>query len=116
MPKKGNHWESTIKDAYAQLPPGAKAAISDILPQLDADGRQSIDNLAVSLRRKEQQRESNRKTDPKRRTLVGTRMSHAKAARYKRMAAQRGMNLNQWVNWALEYAARAQEAPFLRIN
>lgn len=109
MSKKGNHWESTVEQAHAHLPPGAKAAIAAILPQLDAEGRRHIDELAVSLRRREKQRDSNLRTDPKRRTLVGTRTTHDKADEYKRLAKAKGKTLNQWVNDALETAAYLQE-------
>ena len=111
MPKKGNHWERTVEQAHAHLPPGAKAAISAILPQLDAEGRKHIDELAVSLRRREKQRDSNLRTDPKRRTLVGTRTTHDKADEYKRLAKEKGKTLNEWVNEALEEKAARQTTP-----
>ena len=109
MPKKGNHWESTVEQAHAHLPPGAKAAIAAILPQLDAEGRRHIDELAVSLRRREKQRDSNLRTDSKRRTLVGTRMAIEKADKYKDLAKAKGLSLHQWVSDALETAAYLQE-------
>lgn len=109
MPKKSNHWESTVEQAHAHLPPGAKAAIAAILPQLDADGRKHIDELAVSLRRREKQRDSDRRTDQKRRTLVGTRTSIEKADVYKRLAKEKGKTLNEWVNEALEEKAARQQ-------
>ena len=108
MPKKGNHWEKTVEQAHAHLPPGAKAAIAAILPQLDEEGQRHIDELAVSLRRREKQRDSNLRTDPKRRTLVGTRTTLDKADEYKRLAKQKGKTLNEWVNEALEEKAERQ--------
>ena len=109
LPKIGNHWERTVEQAHAHLPPGAKAAIAAILPQLDADGRRHIDELAVSVRRREKQRDSDLRTDQKRRTLVGTRVAIETADRYKALAKAKHISLHQWICDALETAAYLQE-------
>ena len=109
MPKKGKHWLQTVEQAHAELPPAARAAMAELAPQLDATGRERLDELAVAMRRRNQQRESDRITDQNRRTLVGAHVPRYIAEEYKELAAEKGVSLHQWVLDAL-YTAEWMQA------
>ena len=115
MPKKGKHWFQTVEQAHAELPPAARAAMAELAPQLDATGRERLDELAVAMRRRNQQRESDRITDQNRRTLVGAHVPRKKAEYYKELAAEKDMSLHMWVYYALEEKA-ARQRGYIRID
>lgn len=115
MPKKGKHWFQTVEQAHAELPPAARAAMAELAPQLDATGRERLDELAVAMRRRNQQRESDRITDQNRRTLVGAHVPRKKAEFYKQLAKAKGISLHQWVLYALEEKA-ARQTGYIRLD
>ena len=108
MPKKGNHWEQTVEKAYAELPAAAKAVMAELAPQLGADGREQLDELAVAMRRFKQRVASDTITDRNRRTLVGAHVPRYIAEEYKELAAEKGISLHKWVYHALEMAKFCQ--------
>ena len=115
MPKRGNHWEQTVTDALSQLPPEAREAAAALAPQLDAAGRERLEEIAVAVRRRNQRRESDRITDKNRRTLVGAHVPRGRAEVYKQLAKAKGISLHQWVLYALEEKA-AKQTEYIRID
>ena len=109
MPKRGNHWEQTVKKAYAELPAAARAVMAELAPQLGADGQEQLDELAVAMRRFKQREASDTITDRNRRTLVGAHVPRYIAEEYKELAAEKGVSLHQWVLDAL-YTAEWMQA------
>lgn len=115
MPKRGNHWEQTVTDALSQLPPEAREAAADLALQLDAAGRERLEEIAVAVRRRNQRRESDRITDKNRRTLVGAHVPRKKADFYKELADEKDMSLHKWVYYALEEKA-ARQRGYIRLD
>lgn len=82
-------------------------AIDRIKPDRELDEYLALSVVAdviLAQERTRRKRQSDRRTDRARRTLVGARVPRAFADRCRAEASLRGMSLYAWVVWALEGA------------
>lgn len=70
---------------------------------------EAASNIILAHARTEDRRESDRRTDGRRRVLVGARVPRAAADRYRAAAQAEGLSLYAWVVAALEAAAAQDE-------
>lgn len=115
-------WElQRIAAALERLPAEERRAAKRALLRLGGSGLagrgtvprvravEAVGDIIRAAARGHGKRDSDRKTDHRRRVLVGARVPREQAIRYQETAAAQGMSLYAWVMAALDRAAQDTE-------